>query len=124
MIDDDNLSLKIAKAMIRMADRDIPVITYASAREALAYLGDNIQALKEQITIVFLDIHLDEMDAWYFMEEVRKFVPDFNHYFVTHILTASIQPQDVERATLHPSIASYIEKPLSVAKLQRLLEAP
>lgn len=59
------------------------------------------------------------MDGWDFLEEFSK--PKFNSFNQTKVvvLSSSVDPQDIERASKYAMVVDFIAKPVTMEILER-----
>ncbi len=78
---------------------------------------EGLNSLKYQKTdVVISDYFLPDMDGIEFLIQVKKFHPN-----VTRILMATLSSDDLEQEIARYGIDSFIEKPLTVATLDTLI---
>jgi CheY-like chemotaxis protein len=112
VIDDDEIFLIIATANLRQSCGDVEIITASNGEEALKVISES------QPCIVLLDINMPVMNGWEFLEAVTQ-SPQTN-LFQIFITTSSVDPNDKKKASDHPLVSGYIEKPLSSEKIKAL----
>ena len=90
--------------------RQIQFLIFKSALEGL-------NSLKHQkVDVVISDYFLPDMDGIEFLIQVKKFHPN-----VTRILMATLSSDDLEQEIARYGIDSFIEKPLTVATLDTII---
>lgn len=74
--------------------------------------------LKNCPDIILLDIDMPVMDGWEFLKEKEMKALCMNAKVV--MLTSSTHPKDKKMAENYPSIVAYLEKPLTLEKVQEV----
>ena len=71
---------------------------------------------------IFLDVNMPVMDGWSFLDEKidRNYCPKAK----IAMLTSSIRSSDRERARKYKCVVEYLEKPLTQAKVQSIMDRP
>jgi CheY-like chemotaxis protein len=108
LIDDNPIDLMINEKVLSNCFNDLEVAKVLSGNEALSYLSDQ----KVFPEVILLDINMPEMNGFEFLEEYKRL---FNHHPETkiYILSSSIDPTDISRASGNNDIIAFIKKPLS-----------
>lgn len=113
LVDDDKIYLYVTQQNFHKKFPQIAVYSFMSGQEALIALESNIP------DILFLDLNMPVMDGWEFLEELsKKKLPQYPDIYIT---TSSIDIFDKEKAANHPLVKGYIEKPLTVEKISKVL---
>jgi len=60
------------------------------------------------------------MTGWEFLEEFDKLSENIKMQFQIFMLSSSVDPSDIERATSNPLVTDFIEKPLNKEALERM----
>jgi CheY-like chemotaxis protein len=80
-----------------------------------------VEAVKQnQFDIVFMDLHMPEMDGIEASRSIRAWEKGDSHTFIV-ALTASYLPE-IGESLFDAGMDNYISKPLDVAQVQRLLK--
>ena len=111
LVDDDEHTNFLNKAIIRHAQFAEEVIAQMTAEEALNYIKRH-QATGDLPDLIFLDINMPLMDGWDFMEQYSRLLLNGSAPKVI-MLTSSINPKDEKRAAQIDGIAGFRSKPLS-----------
>lgn len=98
------------------------ISTFDSAEVALEAFKELLLAKAPVPDLIFLDLGLDEMDGWGFLEALQKLfkgqtIPEI------YILSAFGKAKDRELAQNHPHVLGYIDKPLTRNRLEKIFEA-
>lgn len=125
IIDDNKIDLFVCQKIIEKYNPDINVRTFTSAISALNYL--ELCALKKISDtlvlpdIILLDISMPLMDGFEFISKFK----DLNLSKIKNIditmLTSSLYIEDIKRADDEPLCSGYIDKPLTVEKMSKLV---
>ena len=85
---------------------------FLSAQEAL----EKIKSVDPSETLlIFLDINMPVLNGWEFLDAYRSNFPERKDTIV--ILSSSIDFQDRQKAMEYPIVSGFLEKPLSLEKI-------
>lgn len=120
-VDDDPASNYIHNLVLNRLDLSIDPKFFLSVKDALTYLSNNDDSGKPYPEIIFVDINMPVMDGWDFVREYKNtfFKPERKQSII--MLSSSIAPDDIKKASEYEIIFDFIEKPLSVALLANVL---
>ena len=110
--DDDPLGRKLMHLILTKEGHHVAVA--ANGLEALEAVKHN------QFDIVFMDLHMPDMDGMEASRQIRAWENGNSHTFIV-ALTASYLPE-IGQALFDAGMDNYISKPLDVAQVQRLLK--
>jgi CheY-like chemotaxis protein len=98
------------------------ILTKEGHRVDLAANGlEALEAVKHnQFDIVFMDLHMPDMDGMEASRQIRAWENGGSHTFIV-ALTASYLPE-IGGSLFEAGMDNYISKPLDVAQVQRLLK--
>jgi CheY-like chemotaxis protein len=120
LIDDNEIDNFINERMIISNDFAREVIVKEAASPALDYLKD---PRKDKPQLIFLDLNMPIMDGFGFLEEfdkVAKANPSLPEKTKIIVLSSSINPEDVDKASVNPYVYKYLNKPLSADYLKAI----
>jgi response regulator of citrate/malate metabolism len=81
------------------------------ALEGIMTLNNTYEPGKK--VVIFLDLNMPLVSGWEFLEEFEKMKHKLHLVCNIHVISASLNPVDKERAEQNPNVISYISKPLS-----------
>jgi CheY-like chemotaxis protein len=112
VVDDDELGRRLMRFILTREGHHVEVAGTGS--EALAAVKQN------QFDIVFMDLHMPDMDGMEASRQIRAWENGNSHTFIV-ALTASYLPE-IGEALFDAGMDNYISKPLDVGQIQRLLK--
>lgn len=123
LIDDDISVNYFHRRLITLLNLSEDIHTFFNGKQAIEGIIEiNKNAAPGQKAIVFLDLNMPLMSGWEFLEEFEKIKDDLNLIFNIHVISASLNPVDRERAEKNPNVISYIGKPLSKETLMNCIK--
>ena len=118
LIDDNDIDNFINERMITTNYFSKMVVVKTSGEEALKFLRENGD-VKNIPEIIFLDLNMPVMDGFAFLQEFEKLPESIRTRCKVIVLSSSISPEDINRASTNPYVIKYVNKPLN----ERYLEA-
>lgn len=120
IIDDDEIVNLLCGIVIRLAfSKDTEVKTFTLACDGVNYLkGDNKKT--DLKTVIFLDINMPVIDGWEALNMLDKLDENQKKQLFVFMLSSSIDPNDKKRAKEHSMVLDFVEKPLTVAKIESI----
>ena len=116
VVDDNPVDQILYKRIIKRSGVVQNVIDFSLAEDALTYLQNNRDAMPD---VILLDINMPRMDGFEFLEAAQEiFGAEFS--VVVVMLTTSLDPRDQERAKTYDVVKDYMDKPLTVERVQQL----
>jgi CheY-like chemotaxis protein len=112
VVDDDALGRRLMHLILTREGHRVDVA--ANGLEALEAVKHN------PFDIVFMDLHMPEMEGMEASRQIRAWEDGDSHTFIV-ALTASYLPE-IGQALFEAGMDNYISKPLDVAQVQRLLK--
>lgn len=122
LIDDDRIDNFINEKIIKHYKFAKNVLVHTSAKSALEFLN-NLSITDDASNFypeyVFLDLNMPIMDGFQFLESLSHY-PNMETFFKVIMLSASINPEDVEKCKDYPQVAGFFHKPLAESDLNTL----
>jgi CheY-like chemotaxis protein len=120
LIDDDEPTNFLNRLTLKQAGCARHIRVAPSGQAALDYLrGGPEEYLRPDL--IFLDINMPAMDGWEFLEKYRELSQEKKADTVLIMLTTSLNPDDEKRTLAIAEVSGFEHKPLSQARLERLL---
>lgn len=112
LVDDDPINNLINRRLLGKTGIGNYIEEFLSAQEALEKIK---QLPKETSLLIFLDINMPVLNGWEFLEKYATLFPEREDKIV--ILSSSIDYQDRQKAFGYAIVSGFLEKPLSLEKL-------
>jgi CheY-like chemotaxis protein len=122
IIDDDKIYQFMLHKIIRdhkLAERLVP---FFDGEKAIQYLRDNYANIENIPDILFLDVNMPIMDGWQFMEEYASIKANINKKIDIFLLSSSVNPIDIERASKISEVSSYLVKPIKLHEVKKIFK--
>ena|SRR5688572_25210658 len=120
LVDDNEIDNFINERIIASSAFCDHVVVKNSADGALNYLKQ-IAGEDEKIPeIIFLDLNMPVKDGFGFLEEFAQLNDAIRNRARVIVLSSSISPDDINRASTNPYVFKYINKPLSEKYLEAI----
>jgi len=113
LVDDNDIDNFINERMITTSGFAKTVIVKNSAQGALDYLKSVSEKGESLPKVIFLDLNMPVMDGFAFLQEFEGFSDEIKSYCKIIVLSSSISPDDINRASTNPYVARFLNKPLS-----------
>ncbi|MCC7232640.1 MAG: response regulator [Bacteroidia bacterium] len=113
LVDDNDIDNFINERMITTSHFSQSVIVKNSAESALQFLRENVSNGDKLPQVIFLDLNMPAMDGFGFLAEYEKLPATLTGVCKVIVLSSSISPEDINRASTNPFVVKYVNKPLS-----------
>jgi response regulator RpfG family c-di-GMP phosphodiesterase len=121
IIDDDPVNNFICKELIKMVTEDLDMEDFTRPEESLEFISKNYKAGNENVkTFLLLDLNMNRMTGWEFLEEFYKFDKSITDVFSIYILSSSLDGTDRATARQMPLVKEFLVKPLTIDALLRI----
>jgi len=121
IIDDDLVSQFATRYCIQQSHGNFDIVTCSSGEEGINACLSSIEEHDRLPDIIFLDLVMDGMNGWDFLENLQTLFKKHEPPSV-YVLSAFTNAKDRAIAKGHGLIAGYIDKPLSRSYLEKILK--
>lgn len=126
LVDDDEATNFLHSLIIKRAGIEAHTQVTYNGEEALEYLCSKGRYAANtpsfpQPGVIFLDINMPNMNGWEFLEAYHQLPEEQKADIVIAMLTTSINPDDELRANEQTELSGFLKKPLTVEKVQALV---
>ncbi|MBR9855841.1 MAG: response regulator [Algicola sp.] len=121
IIDDDLVSQFATRYCIQQSQGDFEIVTCSSGEEGIQACFTSIEDYSKLPDIIFLDLVMDGMNGWDFLENLQNLFKGHKLPSV-YILSAFTNSTDRTIAKRHNVISGYVDKPLSRSYLEKVLK--
>ncbi|MFM8432617.1 MAG: response regulator [Bacteroidota bacterium] len=112
LIDDNDIDNFINERMITTSHFSKSVVVKNSGEGALEYLKEVEGDMARLPEVIFLDLNMPAMDGFGFLAEYEKMTDTVRKFCKIVVLSSSISPEDINRASMNPYVLKYVNKPL------------
>jgi CheY-like chemotaxis protein len=120
LVDDNEIDNFINERIIVSSGFSANVVVKFSADAALDYLRE-VSASTEQVPdVIFLDLNMPVKDGFGFLNDYAQLSDVVKSKAKVIVLSSSISPDDINRASVNPHVYKYLNKPLSEKYLEAI----
>lgn len=116
LIDDDSTSNSLNKMLLHYYNETFQVTSFSSALLALNYIDDHSDCTFE---LIFIDLEMRDLDGWQTVEVLQNSETCCPNIV---ILTAYLTENEIETSKRYSNVKSIIKKPLTLAKIDKLMK--
>jgi len=120
LIDDNDIDNLINSRIITSHNFAALVDIKTTTESALDFLRTMTGESENLPSIIFLDLNMPVLDGFAFLEEFGKMNDTLKKNCKVVVLSSSISPDDINRASTNPYVIKYINKPLSESYLEAI----
>lgn len=122
VVDDDDINNFLCARIIEKTGHANDIKTCTGAAEALTLLKDCINNSKECPDLIFLDINMPVKNGWDFLDEFVELKDKLKKEVIIVLLSSTVYPNDIERASHHEEVATFTSKPLTIQKVEEIVK--
>jgi CheY-like chemotaxis protein len=114
LVDDDAIVTMVCRKVFQQYAAKITFASFSSGEAGLDSLRNN----QTPPDLILLDINMEEIDGWRFLDEMQK----MNITCGVIMFTSSIDQHDIEKSKGYSMVKDFIVKPLNEKKLATILD--
>ena len=121
LVDDNEIDNFINERIISSSGFAKEVIVKNSSDTAIDFLKENSAHTASLPRIIFLDLNMPVKDGFVFLQDFNNLDDSVKKYCKVIVLSSSISPDDINRASTNPFVYKYLNKPLGEKYLQAIV---
>ena len=121
LIDDNDIDNLINSRIITSHNFASVVDVKTTTESALEYLRSLTADSPDIPSIIFLDLNMPVLDGFAFLEEFEKMADFIKSSCKVVVLSSSISPDDINKASTNAYVIKYINKPLNESYLDAIV---
>ena len=125
LVDDNKIDLIINKKIIEKYNKNIRIVPFNNSLTALEYLKISLHENNfnyfTRPNVLFLDINMPKCTGFEFLERLSRHGFLETQNFKIFMLSSSASLVDAKKANTHPLCSGYINKPLTIKKLHKVI---
>ena len=118
LVDDNEIDNFINERILNSSFFAKEVIVKNSTDAAIAFLRENSANAATLPRFIFLDLNMPVKDGFVFLDEYNSLLDDVKNNCRVIVLSSSISPDDINRASVNRYVHKYLNKPLSEKYLE------
>jgi CheY-like chemotaxis protein len=123
LVDDDLAINYLHKRLLnKLAFGETIISVYNGASAINELISLNCIQKEDDLVIIFLDLNMPVMDGWEFLEQFKNIHNELKFQYKIIVLSSSINPDDIKRATINSFVSEYFSKPLTHNNITNLKE--
>ncbi|HNR20626.1 MAG: response regulator [Bacteroidetes bacterium] len=121
LVDDNEIDNFINERIITSSGFSASVVTKTGADAAFEYVKDIGEDTNVLPQIIFLDLNMPEKDGFVFLEMFESLPQSVRSFCKVIVLSSSISPEDINKASANPHVIKYLNKPLAEKYLEAII---
>lgn len=122
LVDDDPGNNLLCRFLLKKHFPEALIVDFIYPENAMQFF-ENDTAYSEFSTILFLDLNMPVLSGWDVLKALQQLNSEQIQSYHICILSSSIDQRDLDRAASNPLVKAYIEKPLSLEKVESALQS-
>jgi CheY-like chemotaxis protein len=110
IIDDDIIFHFIFSKLMENLQGVNEVLIFSDGKEAIDFINSNINNLDKLPDIIFLDINMQVMNGWQFLDRYKLL--EMKKKIMIYIVSSSNNPDDIDKAKAILEVSDYLVKPI------------
>lgn len=124
LVDDDEINNYLSKVILEDFLPPENIKEFTSPLTLLQYLPAQLRETGIEKCIFFIDINMPGMSGWDLIRQLKNMeLFDFGGKDLIYVLSSSVNQRDRERVEMESSIHGFIEKPISINRVEALLKS-
>lgn len=121
LVDDDPVTVQICNMIFRRTIPFAKIVVFENGLEAKKWIEqEKLVSTSKNSFVLLLDLNMPTMDGWEFLNYFEKLDESTRRKFSIHILTSSIDKNDLERSLKYHSVRGFHSKPITHKMIEEI----
>lgn len=121
IVDDDEIILYLSEKLMKKHGFCENLEKFNDANSALKRLKFALDLGENVPNVILFDLNMPKMNGWEFISQLDALLSEYKINIPTFVFTSSIDQMDEQKAQNYSRINGFIQKPLSLTKLNKIL---
>jgi CheY-like chemotaxis protein len=122
LLDDDKFALTLAKKIIQNYNSRAGIISFTTAKEALAYIATEDIAGRRVDTVLLTDLHMPEIDGFALLDQMEKTFTSLRTRLHIFVLSANATPDEIRKVLSYGCVTGFYSKPISIGYIKEIID--
>ncbi|HYV91181.1 MAG TPA: response regulator [Chitinophagales bacterium] len=123
LVDDDLVTIQLCNMVFKRTIPNAKIFVFENGLEALEWIEDEDGARTQKDNFVLLlDLNMPVLNGWGFLKAFEKLDESIREKFSIHILTSSIDENDIEHSKQYESVKGFHSKPLTHKMIEKIFD--
>ena len=123
VLEDDEIFMELNQRVIHKSGRASELMCFNYAQLGLDEIGLRIREGRPVPDFLLLDLRMPIINGFEFLEKLKQLPQPPMENMKIHLLTSSLDENDIERAFSYPHVFGFLSKPLSLKKIEQVVSA-
>lgn len=122
VVDDDPIFAFGIQRMMTILEFSKNTMTFENGEDAIKFLTPLMKDSRALPDMILLDVNMPIMNGWEFLDEFTKIRTVHSRKVIIYVVSSSVDPRDVEKASKYEVVTDYVVKPITIESLKNLKE--
>jgi len=123
VLEDDDIFMELNTKILTKSGLASTIDAFDYAQAGLDHLTGLAVQGKPFPDYILLDLRMPIINGFEFLEKLKSFPEEILTHTKVHLLTSSLDDNDIERAFTFPQVRGFHSKPLNLKKLQAIVSS-
>jgi len=123
VLEDDDIFMELNQRVINRSGLASELVCFEYAQRGLDEIRQRIAHGTAVPDFLLLDLRMPVLNGFEFLEKLKEMPQQPLERLKIHLLTSSLDENDISRAFSYPHVYGFLSKPLSAKKLDQVVSA-
>lgn len=119
VLEDENIAQYIMRAILQPF-KSFTASFFDKSLILIDFLIKHVGKPEHLPDVIFLDIHLPDLDGWDVLETISHITPLLQQEIPVYIISTSVSPIDRKRALAYPFVRDFFSKPVTTNQIREV----